>query len=302
MRDVWKLAIPPKLKMFLWKMKHEAIPVNARLHARQIIPSAKCTFCDEDESIKHLFFHCPFAKEVWKDAPFASNLDTDQILNVQEGIQFAMQTKPLPPTGINSTHLAAWIIWSIWLARNQKIFQNRIFSGQNTLLKALTSAREWQAAQSNDIRTQPQRTAPQIKNYSDAIICRSDAAWRPGISTAGLAWSFYRANGEIILSHSKPTSFVISSLVAEGLALREAMEHAWALGLTKVIFESDSSQLIAAVEGESNFSDLHGIVSDVISFSNSMELARFIFRSRTNFVLEDGLAKQALDAYLYQSH
>lgn len=95
---------------------------------------------------------------------------------------------------------------------------------------------------------------------------------------------------------------MISSLLAEGLALREAMEHAWALGLMKVIFESDSSQLMAAVEGESNFFDLHGIVSNVISFANSMELARFNFRSRINFVLEDGLAKQALDAYLYQPH
>lgn len=95
---------------------------------------------------------------------------------------------------------------------------------------------------------------------------------------------------------------MLSSLVAEGLALREAMEHAWTLGLTKVNFESDSTQLVAAIEGETDFSDLHGIVSDVISLSNSMEFASFIFRNRINFSLEDGLAKQAVETFLYQPH
>lgn len=87
---------------------------------------------------------------------------------------------------------------------------------------------------------------------------------------------------------------MISSLVAEGLALREAMEHAWSLGLTTLILETDSKQLVTAVEGDTNFSDLHGIVSDIISISNSFDFVVFKYRNHSNFALEDSLAKQAL--------
>lgn len=44
LRDVWKLAIPPKDQNVPMELKHDALPVNERLHARQIIPSVKCTF------------------------------------------------------------------------------------------------------------------------------------------------------------------------------------------------------------------------------------------------------------------
>ena len=29
----------------------------------------------------------------------------------------------LPPSGVSSTHLGAWIIWVIWISRNQKSFR-----------------------------------------------------------------------------------------------------------------------------------------------------------------------------------
>lgn len=99
--DVWKLTIPPKIKMFLWKLKHEAVPVNARLHARQIIPSPKCTFCDEEETILHLFFQCPFAVQVWNGCPFSSNPLNAAIESINAGLQVVMKATPLPPSGVS---------------------------------------------------------------------------------------------------------------------------------------------------------------------------------------------------------
>lgn len=48
--------------------------------------------------------------------------------------------------------------------------------------------------------------------------------------------------------------------MVEGLAVRLAMEHAIALQLRKVIFETDSLQLVSAIVEQSNISDLHGIL------------------------------------------
>lgn len=40
MKDVWKIQTAPKLKLFIWKIKHRALPVGDRLEARQIITEA----------------------------------------------------------------------------------------------------------------------------------------------------------------------------------------------------------------------------------------------------------------------
>ena len=70
------------------------------------------------------------------------------------------------------------------------------------------------------------------------------------------------------------------------------MEHVWSLGLMNLIFETDSKQLVTTVEGETNFFYLQGIVSDIISLANSFDSVCFKFRNRSNFALDDNLAKQ----------
>lgn len=190
--DVWKLTIPPKIKMFLCKLKHEAIPLNARLHAGQIIPSPKCTFCEEDETILHHFFQCPFAKQVWKDMPFSSNPLDGPVESIRAGLHLIMKASPLPPTGVSTTHLGALVLWVIWISRNQKIFQDRIFTSHESTLKALINAKEWQEAQRSETIVR-QSQLPLPSDYPiDANDYRSDAAWKTRIPTAGIAWSFYR--------------------------------------------------------------------------------------------------------------
>ena len=76
--------------------------------------------------------------------------------------------------------------------------------------------------------------------------------------------------------------------------MRSAMECTINLQLRKVIFESDSLQLVIAIERKSNLSDLHGILSDIHSLSAFFDSVFFRFNRRENLTFEDGLAKQAL--------
>ncbi|KAL0787432.1 hypothetical protein Bca101_003678 [Brassica carinata] len=89
-------------------------------------------------------------------------------------------------------------------------------------------------------------------------------------------------------------SFVRSPLVAEGLAVRMAMEHAIALQLKQVIFESDSAQLVAAIVEQSGISDLHGILADIYLLSLQFDSVSFRYVNRSSLCFEDNLAKQAL--------
>ena len=286
----------PKLKLPLWKILHEALPVGELLVARQILPSAKCIRCECPESILHLFYHCPYAQKVWKLAPYAGDLDALQVPSFEMGWRRALNAAVLPPIVLSDCHLAPWIIASIWSARNLLVFQKREFTAQETITKAICDAKEWKEAQ--PIST-PRCKKPQTpRPPRTEVICRSDAAWKKELKAAGLAWTFSDVRNERFSSHSVTCALVISSLVAEGLAMRSAMEQAIDLQLRKVTFESDSLQLVSAIEGSSYFSEIHGILSDIHLLSSYFDEISFRFCHRENLVIEDGLAKQALRGFV----
>lgn len=225
---------------------------------------------------------------------FSGLFDPLAIQNVYLGWKMLLTITSLPRCGLGHTTLEAWVLWSIWSVRNQNIFQNRAFSAQETVLKAITDAKEWQQAQPPKEPSQRKIILPP-RSPAGGIVCKSDADWKSDRHAAGPAWSVYRNQNEKFISHSLPSAFVISSLVAEGLAIRSAMEHAIFLEMKNMVFESDSLQLVIAIKEGSSFSDLHGIISDIYLLSQFFDSVsfRFCFRERLSF--EDNLAKQALN-------
>ena len=61
---IWNSPLSPKLKLFLWKVGNNALPTGANLQTRGMLSNTLCTRCGDQESIEHILFHCPFAKEV----------------------------------------------------------------------------------------------------------------------------------------------------------------------------------------------------------------------------------------------
>jgi len=45
-----------------------------------------------------------------------------------------------------SVPLYPWILWNIWIARNQMVFSDRVFTAEETLVKAILDAKVWSQA------------------------------------------------------------------------------------------------------------------------------------------------------------
>ncbi|WVZ64235.1 hypothetical protein U9M48_013790 [Paspalum notatum var. saurae] len=73
-RKLWKLKAPLKIKIFLWYLRKGVILTKDNLAKRNWQGSKKCCFCHKDETIKHLFFECRFARVVWSIIQLASGL------------------------------------------------------------------------------------------------------------------------------------------------------------------------------------------------------------------------------------
>ncbi|CAA7037607.1 unnamed protein product [Microthlaspi erraticum] len=131
--EVWGGNFAPKLKIFLWKAVQGALPLGENLAIRGIVHQATCIHCGQAETTLHIFFLYEFAQEVWRLAPFRNQFTSGTLTNIKAGIKILNVAVSLPQTGIGAGTLAPWIMWSIWMSRNNKIFNNRRFNVQETL-------------------------------------------------------------------------------------------------------------------------------------------------------------------------
>ena len=73
---IWKLRVPRKVKIFVWRVMQNFLPCKVTLASRHVKTSAQCPVCNEGpEDIKHLLFSCHRAKKVLKNLEFDLKVD-----------------------------------------------------------------------------------------------------------------------------------------------------------------------------------------------------------------------------------
>ena len=61
-KNVWDVKVPMKRTVFMWFVHKQVILTKDNLIKCNWTGPTRCSFCDQDETIKHLFFDCPLAK------------------------------------------------------------------------------------------------------------------------------------------------------------------------------------------------------------------------------------------------
>ena len=285
-KDVWNLPCAPKVKLFAWKLFKGALPVGERLIERHIAADPKCKRCGCSESILHLLFHCRFAQQVI--------LDVRGIIKLESSRSTLCNAQCLPPAGITPGSLALWILWLLWKARNKFVFEGHSTSPEETLSLAIRVAREWcvnnSKAEKSEVRIKGLQAPTES---SSAVVLRTDAAWDRQQEAAGLGWAIFTQDG--IQRFKKGASFVSSPLLAEGMAMREAMALCSGMTLQTIRVESDSSQLIKALNSGYSVSELHGVLSDILAFVAKFESVIFAWIPRERNSEANSLAKVAVN-------
>lgn len=67
-KHIWKAAIQPKIKFFLWSACQNALPTLDNLYRRRAAPAPICPICNiEPETIEHTLLLCPWVTQIWKE-------------------------------------------------------------------------------------------------------------------------------------------------------------------------------------------------------------------------------------------
>ena len=129
--------MPAEDKSFLWQLLSGCIAVMKNLRARRIQGHVCCARCgDPEETINHVFFECPPARQVWALSKIPSSPDifpTCSLFGNMDHIFWRVNPKM-------DDHQFAWILWK---DRNNKVFSNLDIDPRDTLKIAELESSLW---------------------------------------------------------------------------------------------------------------------------------------------------------------
>jgi hypothetical protein len=141
---LWKLKILLRIKVFRWYLRKGVVLTKDNLAKRNWHGSKKCVFYHQDETIKHLFFHCRFARSIWSVIQVASTLfPPSSITNVFGNWLNRIDNRFKKHIRVG----AIAFIWSLWLCRNDKVFNDKKSSILQVIYRAVGTLRLWSSLQ-----------------------------------------------------------------------------------------------------------------------------------------------------------
>lgn len=108
---LWKLEIPPKVRVFWWRVLHEFLPARQILWRRHIEPVAFCEVCgNPEESMRHVLVDCTVAQEFWKQIKVATGMKLPRLNSVSWTTDLLLGACPRRDCAIILCGM-----WSLWM-------------------------------------------------------------------------------------------------------------------------------------------------------------------------------------------
>jgi ribonuclease HI len=294
-KQLWRMKLPGKVKIFLWRLARNSLPTRMNISRKKIELDTRCPMCYRmNEDGGHLFLKCKKAKHVWR-ALFLEDVRVS-ILEAQDPMEVLRRVLALPGKRRNMTLL---LLWNWWTTRN-KANAGELMRSTDQVCHVIQ--KHWCEFDLEGEKVQSETPTTRTGDYSSSGWKRPrenftkvnfDAAFHH--PTEAGAWGFVARTdeGEFIAAAAGKLRHLHDALQAETEACAAAVEGAAALGLNRVIFESDSQVLVNALNSSSHeLATIGVLLRDIRSNCiKDFEAFEFSFVSRTCNKVAHSLAK-----------
>lgn len=224
---LWKIKIPPKMKVFFWKLLHNALAYNLNLQRRGVQVSSSCIRCAETEDLHHVFVGCDWATYFW----FVSLLGFQPSFPNSAAFLYWLQDQ-LTSESEEVLQLLITTCWGVWMKLNDIIFNRRAISPPEaiaSIFQILTDYRRVNAVE------MPNQQIPSINLWklpAPGHIKLNTDAGRLSSEQWRLGAVFRNEHGEILLDASKPLPGSFTPQLTEALGICWSLELAGFYGFT----------------------------------------------------------------------
>ncbi|XP_019150593.1 PREDICTED: uncharacterized protein LOC109147394 [Ipomoea nil] len=212
---LWKLRVPPKWKIFLWRVVSGILPTTDNLIIKRVEVDPICLMCGTThENIMHALILCDYSKMVWN----ISGLPVTNILTNHFQSWFIGVLDSLTE---GQVRLAVGILYYLWLARNSALWERSLPRPTSTVRRAVMAEEAF--TRLGRASYQPHATVLPESDPHDRPRCYFDAGYRQHTGEATYGVVLLNHEGVFMAATAGTLPGAFSPIMAEALACKEAL-------------------------------------------------------------------------------
>jgi len=237
--------------------------------------------------------------QIWRASTIPIQDLTDSQVSLETKMTIIFEWHKQSSNNQLQAQLPFWILRRIWKSRNKLIFGREANTWEKDLSSAHHDAEEWSTL--GDTRRLREFNSP-IANGSRRILhwrrpeagwikCNYDGSYIQHLQRTSAAWIIRNELGHHKGAGKIQGTQATSALEAECNSLISAMQHLWAKGHTKVIFEGDCKILVDVLQGKAKRFDITNWLHEIQTWKRRFSEVQFRWIPRQVNKSADTLAK-----------
>ena len=288
-KAIWHLNIPPKIRIFAWRVCKNGLPTMLNLRSRGLNISGFCLLCDKEmKSVQHSLFLCSHAKLTWVNWPDCPVSFSSPNASIMDSVSKFIDSGLTEELALFFT-----VLWSIWRNRNQAIY------GDSAIPPAMVQDSAKRAhLDSVDARltfppSPPPACVHQTAPPAGFFKINVDGATGVGGGKSCIGVVIWDSSGFPIgaLSLVLPSSFPAET--TEAYALLHGVLFAFEMQVHQALFESDALSIIHDLISKVPGSDFGHILEDIRVATSSFSFCSFHHLKRDGNRAAHSLALEA---------
>ncbi|XP_061999476.1 uncharacterized protein LOC133716838 [Rosa rugosa] len=274
---IWNSKVPPKDRVFMWRLMKEILPTRGLLAKRIYLPDSCCVFCHKELEIgMHFFRDCDVVAWFWVFTSLglkarnvlASSLE-EWIMNVVDILNDGQRC---------AFFMALWVIWS---ERNNIVWKGSVFNAACAAQWAQKYLEHYQSLHNHGKTTCRRKLAKWENPPSGRLKVNVDGSFCADHGDGGVGVVIRDEYGTCLAAFARHFPHVSSALHMEAEAARAGILLAIHQDFSAFDLECDCSIVVNALKhGMEDRSDIGRIIEDCKSYLTSLHSVqiRHIFR------------------------
>uniref|UniRef100_A0A2N9G3M1 Reverse transcriptase domain-containing protein n=1 Tax=Fagus sylvatica TaxID=28930 RepID=A0A2N9G3M1_FAGSY len=300
-KGIWEASVPQKIKLFIWKACKGILPTKLNLFRKKVSNSFTCEFCDEEpESVEHVLVECQFAQEVWGLSPIVNVQQWPSFQNFADVVTHGLQVLNFPDVEIMFT-----IAWRLWLARNDRIWENHNTLARDICSQAGFLVTEFLDHQQNDSGMLP--NAPSKWQPPNAPVYNVDiwvtykinvaVSWRKQSRSGSVGTVVRDSLGQVIAAMCDVSSSFAEVSQFNAFAIQKSLLLAKNLGLHNVMVEGECRELLGFLRSpEPCLAPYGSLVDDIRQRAGAPNIGRYTYGDpKTQDTATTGVTKKKIN-------
>lgn len=249
-QTLWSIKAPPKALNLAWRALSDCLPTLSQLHLKHVQVQITCPTCQQEvESIMHSLVTCHLARQCWT--------------SLLPGIQYVGSScfkswMAFIFSAVDNRRLAEVITlcWTLWRARNDLVWNHKTTKANRIVAAARQYLAQWKVTQNRSF-TNPLQPCVEgdgattwVKPQPNIVKVSVDAAVFEDRGGVGFGLVARDSNGTLIEAIAKVHPALVSPVVAEAMAFKEALSWADAQGWHDAVMESDCLSMVQAIRSQ----------------------------------------------------